>query len=70
MHRKNTIVDHSSDWKVVKQIDKLLPKTSVVAATTLIPEAVYFRDVLTLVVAAQQVHLVRVLDFVGKEDAD
>ena len=70
MHGQDSVIDDCRDGQVVEQVHKLLPEATVVAALALVPETVYFRNVLAFVVATQHMDPVWVLDLESEQKAD
>lgn len=70
MHGQDSVIDDCRDGQVVEQVHELLPQATVVAALALVPEAIYFRNVLAFVVATKHVNFVRVLDLKSEQKAD
>lgn len=67
---EDLVVDNSSDREAVEAVGEELPEADTEAAFALIVEAVDTVDGGTLVVAAEQEEIVRVLDLVAEEEAD
>lgn len=67
---EDLVVDNSSDREAVEAVGEELPEADTEAALALIVEAVDTVDGGTLVVAAEQEEIVRVLDLVAEEEAD
>jgi hypothetical protein len=70
MHTQNLVIDQCADRQVVEKVNKLLPKLHVVTTFALVPETVYFRNVLAFVVTTKHINHVWVLDFVAEKEAD
>jgi len=62
---ENFFVNNGSHWQAVKAIRKRLPQLDVVTPLALVVEAIDAVNRSTLVIAAKQEEVFRVLDFVG-----
>jgi hypothetical protein len=67
MHTQNFIIDERGDWQMVKEINELFPQLHIIPSFAFVPETVYFRYILALVVAPQHIHFVRVLYLVCEQ---
>lgn len=70
MHSEDLFVNDGSNRKAVEAVGESLPELDVVSALALIVETVDTVDRGTLVVSTQNEEVLRVLDLVGKEEAD
>lgn len=70
MHAKHLPIDQCCNWEAVEAVAEDLPEAHIEAAFTLIIEAVDTVNLGILVVSTQQKDLIRVLYFVGQEEAD
>lgn len=70
MHSEDLFVNDGSNRKAVEAVGESLPELYVVSALALIVETVDTVDRGTLVVSTQNEEVLRVLDLVGKEEAD
>lgn len=70
MHAQHLPINQRCNWEAVEAVTKDLPEAHIESALTLIIEAVDTVNLGILVVPTQQKDLVRVLYFVGQEEAD
>ena len=70
MHAQDAVVDDGGDGQHVEAKAEVLPQTNVVAASALVVESVHSVDALTLVVASQQINVLRKLDLVSQQQCD
>ena len=70
MHAQDAVVNDGGDGKHVEAEAEVLPQTNVVAASALVVESVHSVDALALVVASQQINVLRELDLVRKQQRD
>jgi hypothetical protein len=70
VHGEDLLVNDGGNGQAVEAVGKCLPKLDVVTPLALIVEAVDAVDGGALVVATQNEEVLRVLDLVGKEQAD
>lgn len=69
MHRENLFINDCSNRKTVEAVCECLPQLNVESALAFVVEAVDTVDTGTLVVAAKNEEVLRVLDFVRKQQA-
>ena len=70
VNAENFVVHDGCHWETVEALDELLPKFKAVASLAFVVESVNSVDGPALVVASQQEEVLRVLDLVGKHQAD
>ena len=70
MHGEDLLVNDGCDRQAVEAIRKCLPKLDVVSALAFVIEAVDTVDGRAFVVPAEDEEVLRVLDLVGKKEAD
>ena len=70
VHAENLFVDDSSDRHAVEALRKSAPQRDGVPPLALVVEPIYSVDGGALVVAPKQKEVLRVLDFVGEQEAD
>ena len=70
MHGENFLVNDRCNGQTVEAVGKGLPKLDVIPSLALIIKAVDAVDRSTFVIASQDKEIFRVLDLVGKEQAD
>ncbi len=70
MHAENFLVNHGSNRKTIEHIAEYAPKSDRESTFALVIEAVDSVDLSTLVVSSKQEEVLRVLDFVAKEETD
>ena len=68
MHTNNLIINDGAAWQTVEGVAKLLPHLDREPAAALIIKTINSIDPCTLVVATKQEKILRVLDFVGKQE--
>ncbi len=69
MHAKNFLVDNGCNRQTVETVSKSLPKLDVVSSFALVVEAVDTVDGGALVVASEEEEVLRILNFIGKQQA-
>ena len=70
MHANNFVINDCAAWKTVEGIAKLLPHFDREPTAALIVKAINSVDPRALMVSTQQEKVLRILDFVGKQEAD
>ena len=70
VHGEDLLINDSGNGQAVEAVGKCLPKLDVVSSLALIVEAIDAVDRGAFVVAAEDEEVFRVLDLVGKEQAD
>ena len=70
VHAQNLLINDSGDGEAVETVSKGLPQLDVVPSLAFVIEAINSVDRGALVVASEEEEVLRVLDFVGQEQAD
>ena len=70
MHANNLVINDGAAGQAIKGIAKLLPHLDRESTAALVIKAINAIDAGALVVSAQQKKVLRVLDLVGKQEAD
>lgn len=70
VHGEDLLVNDSSNGETVEAVGEGLPKLDVVSTLALVVETVDAVDGSTLMVAAQNEEVLRILDLVGQQQAD
>ena len=70
MHAQNFLVNQRCNGQTIEAVCERLPYSNIQASLALIIEAINSVDLAGLVIAAEQEEVLRVLDLVGKEEAD
>ncbi len=70
MHAKDFLIDNGSNGKAVEAVCEGFPKLNIVAPLALVIKSINTIDGGTLMISTKNEKIVRVFDFVGKEEAD
>jgi hypothetical protein len=70
VHGEDLLVDDGGNWQAVEAVGKSLPQLDVVPALALVIEAVNAVDRRAFMIATENEEVLRILDLVGKQQAD
>lgn len=70
VHAQDPVVYQGCHGQVIEQVDEGTPELRLVPPFALIPESIYLCYILALVIASQEMHLVRVLYLEGQKNAE
>ena len=70
MHAHDSVLDESTDWKVIEQCDETFPEFDAIPSSALLPEPINTRYILALVISAKKENSLGVFYLICKKKAD